>query len=158
MNERSLIVEKISRWVSPIIFIFGIYVILYGHLSPGGGFPGGVILSSAFILTLLARGRGAALRGLPFGIAKKMDAAGAMLFLLLALLGLPLSGLFFANFIQQMLPGRPLRLLSAGTIMPGNIAIGIKVAASLFLVMLALSVLRILPGGGQEDDIQTLEE
>ncbi len=157
MNNRSLIVSRVSRWVAPLIFVFGIYVALYGHLSPGGGFPGGVILSSAFILTLLARGREATLKRLPFGVAKKLDAVGALLFLCIALVGLAVTGVFFANFIQQRLPGEPLRLFSGGTIMPANIAIGLKVAASLFLVMFALSALRISTDE-KDEPIRTLED
>ncbi len=157
MDNRSLIVSKISRWVAPIIFVFGIYVIIYGHLSPGGGFPGGVILSSAFLLVLLARGRDAAVKGLPVRLAKRLDAAGAMLFLLIALFGLvlPGAGIFFANFLHR---GEPLHLMSGGIIIPANVAIGLKVAASLFLVMFALSSLRISEGKGEEEDIRTLEE
>ncbi len=157
MDNRSLIVSRISRWVAPLIFVFGIYVITYGHLSPGGGFPGGVILSSAFILVLLARGREAAVKGLPVGLAKRLDAAGAMLFLMIALFGLtaPGSGIFFANFLPA---GRPMHLFSGGFIIPANIAIGLKVAASLFLVMFALSSLRISEGKGEVEDIGSLEE
>jgi len=143
VKNRSLIVSKISRWVAPVIFVFGIYVIMYGHLSPGGGFPGGVILSSAFILVMLARGRDEALHTLPFGLAKELDAVGALLFLLLAWTGLVLSGVFFVNFLHRISPGEPMRLWSGGFILPGNMAIGLKVAASLFLVMFALSALRI---------------
>ncbi len=155
MDNRSMVVSKISRWVAPLIFIFGMYVILYGHLSPGGGFPGGVILSSAFILVLLARGREAALHGLPFGLAKKLDAAGAIFFLVIAILGLAFSGVFFSNFIHQTMPGEPLHLFSAGIIIPANLAIGVKVAASLFLVMFALSALRISAQQSGEEKIQT---
>ncbi len=143
MMNRSMIIERVSRWMTPFIFLYGVYVILYGHLSPGGGFPGGVIMSSAFILILLAKGKKQALQSLPYGLAKKLDAIGALAFILTALLGFMFTGVFFANFLQQLWPGEPFRLLSSGTIVLNNIAIGIKVCASLFLVMLFLSILRI---------------
>lgn len=143
MKNRSMIIERVSRWMTPFIFLYGVYVVLYGHLSPGGGFPGGVILSSAFILILLAKGKKEALQSLPYGLAKKLDALGALAFISLALLGFAFAGVFFANFLQQIAPGEPHGVLNSGTIVLNNIAIGIKVCASLFLVMLFLSILRI---------------
>ncbi|RLE12077.1 hypothetical protein DRI96_05140, partial [Candidatus Aerophobetes bacterium] len=46
----------VSRKLVPYILIFGLYLISYGHLSPGGGFQGGVVLASGIILLALARG------------------------------------------------------------------------------------------------------
>jgi multisubunit Na+/H+ antiporter MnhB subunit len=58
-------------------------------------------------------------------------------------LGLALGGSFFVNFLyQKYLPGQPLALVSAGIIPVCNIAIGLKVGASLFMVILCLSIFR----------------
>ncbi len=154
MKNRSLITVVISRWVSPFIFLYGIYIILYGHISPGGGFPGGVILACSFILALLARGKNAALKRLPYGLAKKLDASGALVFLSLALSGIFFTGVFFSNFLQKLMPGKPLQLISGGTILIINIAIGVKICASVFLIILFISVLRIR----KDKEIQTMEE
>ncbi len=62
---------------------------------------------------------------------------------MIAILGIVLGGSFFLNFLyQEYLPGQPLALISAGTIPLSNIAIGIKVGASLFLIILTLSIFR----------------
>ena len=53
----TIIVKKISQIICPVIFIFGLYIIVHGHLSPGGGFSGGVILAGAFILQILSKGK-----------------------------------------------------------------------------------------------------
>ncbi len=156
MKNRSLIIERVSRWMTPFIFLYGVYVVLYGHLSPGGGFPGGVILSSAFILILLAKGKQQALKNLPYGLAKKLDAIGALAFISVALLGFVFTGVFFANFLQQLWPGEPFHILNAGTIILNNIAIGLKVCASLFLVLLFLSILRI--SFGKKGQMQSMED
>ncbi len=149
MNDnRSLIIIKVSKWMAPFIFLYGLYVVLYGHLSPGGGFPGGVIIAASFILILLARGRRAALKKLPYGVAKELDAIGALMFLTVAMLGFIFSGLFFANFLQQYLPGETRRWFNAGTIVINNIAIGIKVCGAIFVILFFLSVLRISGEGG----------
>ncbi len=50
----SLIVKTVNRWLKGFILLFGIYLVLYGHLTPGGGFPGGVVIACAFMLITLA--------------------------------------------------------------------------------------------------------
>ena len=60
------------------------------------------------------------------------------MFILIAILGLVFGGTFFVNFLVEKY-GQPLHLLSAGTIPFSNIAIGLKVGASLFLVIFSLS-------------------
>lgn len=49
-----IIVRTIVRVVFPIVLTFGIYIAFHGHLSPGGGFPAGVIIATAFILLLVS--------------------------------------------------------------------------------------------------------
>ena len=55
--DRDPIVRKMAAFVIPVILVFGVYVLLNGHLSPGGGFSGGAILAAAFILYALVWGR-----------------------------------------------------------------------------------------------------
>lgn len=137
----TVIVKTIASWVKVLIFLFGIYIIIFGHLTPGGGFAGGVILAGSYILLMLAFGREFVEENLSLPVASKLDCVGAFLFALIAVLGLVFGGVFFANFLyQKYLPGRPLELISAGIIPLSNIAIGLKVGASLFLVILSLSI------------------
>ena len=143
MKGMTIIVKTISSWVKVLIFLFGIYIILFGHLTPGGGFAGGVILASSYVLLMLAFGREFVEKNLPLPLASKLDCLGAFLFVLIAILGLVFGGSFFVNFLyQKYWPGEPLELISAGTIPLSNIAIGLKVGASLFLVVFVLSVFR----------------
>jgi multicomponent Na+:H+ antiporter subunit B len=135
--------------VVAFIFLYGVYIVAFGHLTPGGGFAGGVILASAFVLEVLAWGKVRALEDLPFAAAKKLDTVGAFAFLALALLGLVLSGAFFLNVIQRHYPGEPLRLFSAGIIPLCNVAIGLKVCSSLLLAAVVLSAVRLTAGGGE---------
>ncbi len=144
MKGMTIIVKNISSWVKMLIVLFGIYIILFGHLTPGGGFAGGVILASSYVLLMLAFGREFVQKDLPLALDSKLDCLGALLFALIAILGLVpiLGGVFFVNFLQKYLPGEPLNLISAGTIPLSNIAIGLKVGASLFLVIFLLSTFR----------------
>jgi multicomponent Na+:H+ antiporter subunit B len=144
MKGMTIIVKTIASWVKVVIFLFGIYIIIFGHLTPGGGFAGGVILASSYVLLMLAFGREFAEENLSLGWASKLDCVGALLFAAVALFGLLFGAAnFFWNYLHQhYLYGAPLRLVSAGTIMYSNIAIGLKVGASLFMIILVLSVFR----------------
>jgi multicomponent Na+:H+ antiporter subunit B len=55
-EQSSVIVKTVARLLAPFIQIFGLYVIMHGHSSPGGGFQGGVIIGSSFILISIAYG------------------------------------------------------------------------------------------------------
>ena len=55
-KQQSPIIKTVCRMLVPFIQMFGLYVIMHGHSSPGGGFQGGVILGSSFILLSLAYG------------------------------------------------------------------------------------------------------
>ncbi|MHC4617352.1 MAG: MnhB domain-containing protein [Planctomycetota bacterium] len=144
MKGMTVIVKTVSSWVKVVIFLFGIYIVIFGHLTPGGGFAGGVILASSYVLLMLAFGREFAEENLSLPWASKLDCVGALLFAAVALFGLCYGAAsFFWNFIwSEYEIGEPLRLVSAGTIPLSNIAIGLKVGASLFLVILTLSVFR----------------
>jgi multisubunit Na+/H+ antiporter MnhB subunit len=144
MKGMTVIVKTITSWVKMLIILFGIYIILFGHLTPGGGFAGGVILASCYILLMLAYGREEAEKNLSLNLTSKLDCIGALGFAVIAILGLYFGGTFFLNFLyqQQIIPSQVLKLVSAGTIPLSNIAIGLKVGASLFLVILVLSMFR----------------
>jgi multicomponent Na+:H+ antiporter subunit B len=52
----NIIIKTVSRIMIPFIQLYALYVIMHGHHSPGGGFQGGVILGSSYILYLLTHG------------------------------------------------------------------------------------------------------
>ena len=133
----TLIVKTITRLTVGLILLYGIYIVLHGHLTPGGGFPGGVIIALSFIHIMLAFGRDTALRRLNKLRASFFESLGAIMFLGIALLGF-LGGYFFLNFLKK---GEPFSLFSAGIIPLCNIAIAFKVGAGLFLIFVALVVL-----------------
>jgi len=143
MKGMTLIVRTISRIVAGPIMLFGIYIVLYGHLTPGGGFAGGVILALGVMLLMLAFGKEPALKKLPERRASLLDSLGALGFWAIALLGFT-AGYYFLNFLGK---GSPFHLVSAGTIPLSNISIGLKVGVSLFAVLAALSVYRRYTSG-----------
>jgi multicomponent Na+:H+ antiporter subunit B len=136
MKGMSVIVKTIARILMGFIFVYGIYIVFHGHLTPGGGFAGGAIVGAAFALLVLAYGSTEGSEKKTFFTLSIFESTGALMFLCIALLGL-LFGFFFKNFLPH---GSPLSLWSAGIIPLANIAIGIKVSAALFSIFLALAV------------------
>ena len=123
------ILQKITFLLFPVIVIFGIYVILNGHISPGGGFSGGAIIGAGLILYANA-----------FGFEKlnrfftektyKMVSFSALTFYCLAK-----SYSFFtgANHLESGIPlGTPGAILSSGLIFPLNICVGLVVACTMY--------------------------
>ena len=109
----------------PLIILFGFYVIIHGHLSPGGGFQGGVIIASAFLLMFLAKNDDFSLNHKIIGLAESLSGAG---FILLGLLGLLFVDRFFGNFLSLGSMGN---LFSGGVIPLIYIFVGIKVSAEI---------------------------
>ena len=143
----SMIVKTVTRWLKGPILLFGIYIVLYGHITPGGGFGGGVIIACAFILITLALGEKNGLDVFSKGLASRLDSGGLLIFLVVGWLGTWwASGYFFENFIATPEESY-FTLLSGGTMPILNIALGLKVASALFLVFTVLTALRIAQGG-----------
>jgi multicomponent Na+:H+ antiporter subunit B len=64
-DHHDIIVGTTCRLLVPVLQLFALYVIAHGHHSPGGGFQGGVILGTSFILLALAKGLNPVLERLP---------------------------------------------------------------------------------------------
>lgn len=127
--ENDTVLKVSSLIVIPIILVFGIYVILNGHISPGGGFSGGAVLGAGFILYLSAFGFSATERF--------MNAKTVKIITLVALLVycLAKSYSFFtgANHIESGIPlGTPGAILSSGLILVLNICVGMVVTCTMY--------------------------
>jgi multicomponent Na+:H+ antiporter subunit B len=134
-----------SRWlgaalVGPIA-VLGAYIVTHGHLSPGGGFQGGVILMAAIASTFVGGQYVvfiALRRSAP--LMEAADAIGAAGFALIGFGGLIATGAFFENFISKGHSG----LLTGGVIPLANVAVGVEVAGALLMVLSELVDERLL--------------
>lgn len=139
----TIIVKTITRIILWMILLYGIYIIMHGHLTPGGGFGGGVIIALAFLSMMLAYGREYTTKWLNIKFLQEFEASSILLFLVVGIMGFGFGGAFLFNFLSH---GTLFRLISAGTIPLLNIFIGVKVGVSLFLVVWALAELHIEKG------------
>ena len=82
MNEdqESIVVKTVCRLLAPFIQLFGLYVIMHGHSSPGGGFQGGVILASSFVLLTIGYGVTAVKRRLSLRTLTTLTSAGVLIY------------------------------------------------------------------------------
>jgi multicomponent Na+:H+ antiporter subunit B len=123
------IIQKTAFIVVPPIIIFGIYVVLNGHLSPGGGFSGGAIIGAGLILYLNAFGFKKTGKFFTYKTFSTVT-VGSLIFYAAA------KGYSFytgANHIESGIPlGTPGAIMSSGLILPLNIAVGLIVACTMF--------------------------
>ena len=140
MEGMSTIVKRITPLVTGLIFLYGIYIILHGHLTPGGGFAGGAIIAGAFILLILAFGSSSLNLKKEVAGTSNTESAAILMVTILAVMAL-LFGIkvFFANFLPKGIPGE---LISAGVIPLYNIFIGIEVAGAILTIFLALVIFK----------------
>jgi len=112
----SRIVKTVSRTIIPFIFLFGVYMIFFGHISPGGGFQGGVIVSMGIILAIVAYGE---------DIIDKYKTE-------ISLIEILAVSFFITAGISGMLLGKSF-FSSFGAIWVLNIIIGVKVCSGIVL-------------------------
>jgi multisubunit Na+/H+ antiporter MnhB subunit len=142
MRGMSLIVQTVARLVAGMLFLFGCYIVLHGHLTPGGGFAGGVLIAAAYILVSLAFGSVENVEQHRYTFSSVFESMGGLGFVLLGLMGYVAGLDFFNNLWADY--GTPLRLVSGGIIPLANVAISMKVGAGLFGIFLALGASRFV--------------
>jgi multicomponent Na+:H+ antiporter subunit B len=102
----SLIVSLACRVIAPFMFLFGLYVLMFGHYSPGGGFQGGTILAADVIMLRMALGREATYKKFPPEMGLILGAIGVLIYGGTGLVAL-LAGGNFLDYSWLPLPGVP---------------------------------------------------
>ena len=111
--------------------LLGLWVVTHGHLTPGGGFQGGVVLAAGLMLVYLTGGSITLRRVSPWAFIEATEAAGAGGFAVLGLAGLVVGAAFFDNVLPL---GGVGDLLSGGAIPLANVIVGFEVAAAFAMV------------------------
>lgn len=119
--------------IAPTV-LFGLYIVTHGQVSPGGGFQGGVILSTAPLLLYLCADYSQFRQATPQRLIEVAGALGAASYILIGLACVISGGLFLQNFLPLGKSGS----LTAGGIVPLiDIAVGLEVSGGLTLAILA---------------------
>jgi len=121
--EEHKVLSVATGMVFPLILVFGTYVFVHGHLSPGGGFPGGTVIALGFLLLMIAKNE--------FKVtdaAKHTEQVAGSGYVLVGLIGMAVVGVFLANFLPTGTIGN---LFSAGVVPIVYTLIGFKVGAEL---------------------------
>ena len=120
----SLIIRTICRLVAPFAQLFGLYVIMHGHSSPGGGFQGGVILASSFMLLAVSDGIGEVRRRFSLKALTILTSAGVFLYAGIGVVCLLLGANFLDYGILPLPEPRSLGMLGI------EIGVGVTVMAA----------------------------
>jgi len=131
----SKIIRTIAQKLFPFIILFGFYLISHGHLSPGGGFQGGVVLSTAIILLALSHSIEQTEKKFKSRWLNMLEKLGILTLIFLGFLGIFFGYSFLGNFLPL---GNPGEIASGGLMLLFNVAIGIKVAAGVSVIFYAL--------------------
>ncbi len=129
--EGGFILLAAADLLFPLLVIVGLYIVLHGHLTPGGGFQGGVVLAAAFFLPLLGRPRNA----LDHAVIGWIEGLAGAVFVGIGLWALAARGEFLAPLLGKGTLGA---LFSAGTLPLLYIAVGLKVGAEIAGLMSTL--------------------
>lgn len=148
----SKIVRTVANQLILFIVVFGLYVILHGHITPGGGFQGGAVIVSGIVMLLVAFDSQELKKRLRERVLSIVESSGALLFVALAFAGI--GTVFFYNLLLDTpifgrIPssGPGLGDLWTGGVIPlMNFAVGLKVMAGLTAVVLAIALF----SGGEE--------
>jgi multicomponent Na+:H+ antiporter subunit B len=107
--------------------MFGVYIFIHGHLTPGGGFQGGVVIASGFLLLLMAD------TGFRFShqVIEWLEAISGMSYVIMGLAGLMLLGANHFLDPRWLEAGRWGKLFSSGAVPIIYSLIGLKVGAEM---------------------------
>ncbi len=128
--QSNFMLKTAAKILFPIILLFGIYIIVYGHLSPGGGFQGGVIIASAILLLVISYQN----FELSHKIIELLETFAGISYVLIGLIGLIVLDKFLGNFLPSNISNMGM-LLSGGIIPIIYIIIGIKVGSEMSLIV-----------------------
>jgi len=127
--KSDVILQRVARVLVPVALIFGIYVVLNGHISPGGGFSGGAIMGAALILYSNAFGVEATQKFFTYKTFNTVIVSA------LSFYAIAKSYSFYtgANHIHSIIPhGTIGNIISSGLILPLNIAVGVIVMCTMY--------------------------
>jgi multicomponent Na+:H+ antiporter subunit B len=134
-----LIIKTSVRLMVPFIQLFGLYVIVHGHYSPGGGFQGGVILGASFILLALAYDLKSSQHYMPLRMNAILSNLGPAIYVGVGALSALFGGLFLDySALDRLIPIGPVEWRSFGIFLV-EVGVGLAVMSIMLLLYWNLS-------------------
>ena len=133
------VIQRSLDIVLPLTMMYMFYIILHGHLSPGGGFQGGVLVVGVILMLYFANGYTTTARTLSFDLLHEAEGVASVAYVALAMMGIAAGAQFCENILYTH--GNIGDLYSSGTIFWMNLTVGIKVMTgigSITLLMLGI--------------------
>ncbi len=134
----SVLVRRSIGFLAPLFWLLPAYIVVNGHLSPGGGFQGGVGWATLFILATVVYGSRRSVNILPPDLLPKIEYGAALCFVGIGLYGLIRAGFFLSNQAAGFPMGQPGSLFSAGVLPWLNLVIGCKGMAAMAAIFFHL--------------------
>jgi len=128
--ESSFVLRIGARLLFPIILLFGVYIVTFGHLSVGGGFQGGVIIASAMLLMVVSSNS----FRVSHHTVEIFETLAGISYVVIGLIGLIVLDSFLGNFLPHGVSQLGL-LLSGGIVPIIYIIIGIKVGSEMSMIV-----------------------
>lgn len=147
--QKNIIAKCGADALVPPTLVYIFYIILHGHLSPGGGFQGGVLSVAVVVLLYLGHGYETTAKVLSFGLMHKTEAVASILYVALAMLGVAYGANFCMNVFSDL--GNIGELFSSGTVFMMNVTVGIKVFAGVSAVAMCMVGLMIRAGDDENE-------
>lgn len=128
MNVRhdSIIVDMVCRAMVPFIQLFALYVLAFGHYSPGGGFQAGAILAGSVLLNRICLGRERSYHQFPPDLGPAMAAVGLLIYSGIGLVGMICGGQYL-DYAKLPIPGLQATMLRYYGIMGIEIGVALGV-------------------------------
>ncbi|NLI61618.1 MAG: sodium:proton antiporter [Clostridiales bacterium] len=135
---RDFILKRVAVIILPLMSIYGFYVILHGHVSPGGSFAGGIIVGLSFITYSTVYGLERGKVKLPERILTLVESYGTLWYGIMGIVGILKGAPFLSNKLAGFNLGEPGSLTSGGLISLLGIGVGIRVASTIITLFYAM--------------------
>jgi len=142
--KHNLILRVVSKFLIPLIILFGLYVQFHGDFGPGGGFQAGVIVASAIILYGLVYGLDVAEKIIPANVLRLLAGFGVILYAGVGVFTLIFGGnyLEYGVLASTQVGGQHLGILLV------ELGVGITVSSVMLIIYFAFA------GRGREEETQ----
>ena len=150
MNKRTvknIIPACGADFMMPFVLMYMFYIIFHGHLSPGGGFQGGVLMVAVVVFLYIGHGHKTTVNALSLHFMHGAEGFASILYVCFAMIGVAYAGNFCYNALSDL--GNIGELWSTGTIFLMNSAVGFKVLTG--VGVLGLSMVGLLVANDEQE-------